>query len=38
MVTTYNEIFLILTICIVIAFAFGLLFVGRVPRKPSANK
>jgi len=31
LVTTYNEIFLILTVCILIAFAFSLFLRGRVP-------
>ncbi|MGA2663476.1 MAG: MFS transporter [Nitrososphaerales archaeon] len=35
MVTAYNEIFLILAICVVIALGFGLLFTGRVPQKSS---
>ena len=33
LVTTYNEIFLILTVCIAIAFGFALFFEGRVPQK-----
>ncbi len=32
LVNTYNEIFLVLAICILLAFAFSLLYVGHVPR------
>jgi hypothetical protein len=32
LVTTYSEIFLILAVCILLAFAFSLFFVGHVPR------
>ncbi len=32
LVTTYDEIFLILAVCVLIAFVFSLFFVGRVPR------
>jgi EmrB/QacA subfamily drug resistance transporter len=35
-VTVYNELFLILAICIFAAFAFSLLFLGRVPKPGSA--
>jgi EmrB/QacA subfamily drug resistance transporter len=37
LVTTYNELFLILALCILLAFAFGLFFVGRVPRTPTGS-
>ncbi|MGI0071165.1 MAG: MFS transporter [Thermoplasmata archaeon] len=36
-VTTYNELFLILAVCILIAFIFALFFVGRVPSTPTAD-
>jgi len=32
LVTTYSEIFLILAVCILVAFVFSLFFVGHVPR------
>jgi|HubBroStandDraft_1064217.scaffolds.fasta_scaffold00913_9 EmrB/QacA subfamily drug resistance transporter len=37
LVTTYNEAFLALAICIVIAFVFSLFFVGRMPRTPQED-
>ena len=37
-VSTYDGVFLILTICIAIAFLFSLFFVGRIPQKsPESN-
>ncbi|MFZ1022708.1 MAG: MFS transporter [Thermoplasmata archaeon] len=38
LVTTYNELFLVLAVCIVLAFVFSLFFVGRVPSSRSAHK
>ncbi|MFZ0892564.1 MAG: MFS transporter [Thermoplasmata archaeon] len=38
LVTTYNELFLILAVCIALAFVFSLFFVGRVPQGPSEDK
>ena len=38
LVTTYDEIFLILAVCVAVAFGFSLLFVGRVPRTPAEDK
>jgi hypothetical protein len=35
LVTTYDEIFLILAICVMVAFGFGLLFTGRVRQTPA---
>lgn len=32
-VSTYDEVFLILSVCIAIAFVFSLFFVGRIPQK-----
>ena len=37
LVTTYNEVFLILALCVLVALGFALLFVGRVPRSPSES-
>jgi EmrB/QacA subfamily drug resistance transporter len=37
LVTTYNEIFLILAIFIIISFGFGLFFRGRVPKKSTQS-
>ncbi|HTW39268.1 MAG TPA: MFS transporter [Thermoplasmata archaeon] len=36
-VTSYNEVFLLLAICIVIAFVCSLWFVGRMPRSPEED-
>lgn len=36
-VTTYNELFLILAVCIVICFLFALFFAGHVPRTPAED-
>jgi EmrB/QacA subfamily drug resistance transporter len=36
-VTAYNEVFLVLAICILIAFVFSLFFVGHVPRTPAED-
>jgi EmrB/QacA subfamily drug resistance transporter len=38
MVTTYNEIFLILAVCVLIAFAFALFFVGGVSRTSAKDR
>jgi EmrB/QacA subfamily drug resistance transporter len=37
LVTTYNELFLILAVCILVAFVFALFFVGRVPQTPAED-
>jgi len=37
LVSTYSEVFLILAICILLAFAFSLFFVGHVPRTPAED-
>jgi len=37
LVTTYNEIFLILAIFIIVSFGFGLFFRGRVPKKSTQS-
>jgi EmrB/QacA subfamily drug resistance transporter len=38
LVTSYNEAFLILAICIVLAFVCSLFFVGRMPRTPQEDR
>jgi EmrB/QacA subfamily drug resistance transporter len=38
LVTTYDEIFLILAICVAISFVFALFFTGRVPQRPEEDK
>jgi EmrB/QacA subfamily drug resistance transporter len=37
LVTTYDELFLILAVCIMVAFGFGLFFVGRLPQTPAED-
>ena len=37
-VATYDDIFLILAVCVVISFGFSLLFTGRVPQTPAEDK
>ncbi|MDA4112894.1 MAG: hypothetical protein OK474_02495 [Thaumarchaeota archaeon] len=38
LVTAYDEIFLILAVCVVISFGFALFFRGRVPQTSAADK
>jgi EmrB/QacA subfamily drug resistance transporter len=38
LVTTYDEVFLILAVCIVVAFGFGLFFVGKVPQTQTDDR
>jgi hypothetical protein len=38
LVTTYDEIFLILAVCVMIAFGFALLFTGRVRQTPADDQ
>jgi MFS family permease len=37
LVPAYDELFLILAVCIMIAFGFGLFFVGRLPQTPAED-
>jgi EmrB/QacA subfamily drug resistance transporter len=37
LVTTYDEIFLILAVCVIASFVFALFFVGRVPQTPAQD-
>jgi EmrB/QacA subfamily drug resistance transporter len=38
LVGSYNEVFLALAVCIVIAFLFSLFYVGRIPQTPAEDK